>query len=427
MTTIRRPQPLGLDPTFGFGDRLGLATPGHLDAVRSHAGPIMPIFAQQSIRELDRTGRTPSDVMSSAVEGLRAGRFMGQWGADADHLKTQEDVNATAGARFVFFTIDPSEHVDQRADEYDHTTLRRQYNKLKHEVEWIDSYVGRTVQIKDGPTIIFDETTIKRAAVKYGRAIGHAVKLAAHIDTVMEKRRRRFEIELSVDETLSPTTSAEHYIIADQCLRADMNLVSLAPRYVGKCEKAIEYRGDLQEFERSLRDHAAIARELGPYKLSLHSGSDKLSLYPIFARVTRGLFHVKTAGTSYLEALRVVVRHDPKLFRRIVEFSRERFEIDRATYDLSVNMSQVPPPATLSNNGDLEQIYLDGDNGRQVMHVTFGSVLMDIALGPSMRDVLVAEPETHRDLVARHLGRHLKALRRGMDASDHEEGCRTND
>ena len=91
-----------------------------------------------------------------------------------------------------------------------------------------------------------------------------------------------------------------------------MKLVSLAPRYIGDFEKGVDYKGDVAALERSLRDHAAIAEMLGPYKLSLHSGSDKLSMYPALARATKGRFHVKTAGTSYLEALRVVARHDDR-------------------------------------------------------------------------------------------------------------------
>src|SRR4029078_7497460 len=116
----------------------------------------------------------------------------------------------------------------------------------------------------------------------------------------------------------------EHYIVAHRCLSRGMKLVSLAPRFIGDFEKGVDYKGDLPQLERSLADHAAIADALGPYKLSLHSGSDKLSIYPAFARLTRGRFHVKTAGTSYLEALRVAARHDQKLFRRIIDFARSR-------------------------------------------------------------------------------------------------------
>src|SRR5689334_17163699 len=102
---IQKPSPLGLEPSFGFGDRLGLATPGHLAALTRDDGPIQPIFAQQSIREMTRTKRTPTQVMAAAVQALTHEGYHGRWGADADHLKTEEDVDYTAAAGFVFFTI----------------------------------------------------------------------------------------------------------------------------------------------------------------------------------------------------------------------------------------------------------------------------------------------------------------------------------
>jgi hypothetical protein len=414
MSAVRKPQPLGLEPSFGFGDRLGLATAGHLDAQRAHGGTILPIFAQQSIREMQRTGRRPSNVMADALAALKAGTYTGKWGADADHLKTEEDANQTAGAGFVFFTLDPSDHVDQQADDYNAQTLRQQYRRVQHEVTWVDQYRSRTVKLDSGSEVVFHGGTVERAAVKYGRAIAHAIKLAEHIDGVMAKSERAYEIELSVDETLQPTTPAEHFIIAEQCLKADMKLVSLAPRYVGDFEKGIDYKGDIQALRRSLDVHAAIARQLGPYKLSLHSGSDKLSMYEIFALCTRGMFHVKTAGTSYLEALRVVSRHDAVLMRRIIDFSREHFNTDKATYHISARLKDVPPPSEISDPAELERVYLNENGGRQILHVTFGSVLTDAALGPAVKELLVDEPETHRDVLREHFGKHLKALRRGM-------------
>ena len=414
MTEVQQAQPLGLQPSFGFGDRLGLATPGHLAALRSYGGPILPIFAQQSIREMTRTNRKPSDVMEDAVRALRDASYGGLWSADADHLKTPEDVNSTAGAGFVFFTIDPSDFVDPQADDYAPDVLLKKFNDIRDDVNWADDYIGRTQTLANGETIHFDLTTVRRAAVKYGRAIAHAVKMGAHIDRVMGKRDGKYEIELSVDETPQPTTPAEHYIIAEQCLRANVKLVSLAPRYVGDFEKGIDFKGDIKAFERSLATHAAIARQLGPYKLSLHSGSDKLSIYQLFAQVTQGMFHVKTAGTSYLEALRVASRHERKLFRRVIDFSRERFERDRATYHISAKLENVPTAAAIGDDVKLEQLYLDQNDGRQILHVTFGSVLSDSALGPALRDVLAAHPETHREVLTVHFGNHLKALCKGL-------------
>ncbi len=414
MTELQLPQPLGLNPSFGFGDRLGLATPGHLAALRSYGGDIQPIFAQQSIREMARTNRKASDVMEDAMKALRDASFNGVWSADADHLKTPEDVNATAGAGFVFFTIDPSDFVDPQADDYAPDLLLKKFNDIRDDVNWADDYLGQTRTLTTGEVINFDVNTVRRAAVKYGRAIAHAVKMGAHIDRVMGKRDGKFEIELSVDETPQPTTPAEHYIIAEQCLRANVKLVSLAPRYVGDFEKGIDFKGDMKAFERSLATHAAIARQLGPYKLSLHSGSDKLSIYTAFAKITQGMFHVKTAGTSYLEALRVASRHERKLFRRIVDFSRERFERDKATYHISARLENVPTAAAIGDDARLEQLYLNENDGRQILHVTFGSVLSDHVLGPALRDVLAANPETHREVLTSHFGKHLKALCKGL-------------
>src|SRR4051812_2898269 len=112
--TAPAPAPLGLKKSFGFGDRLGLATPGHLASARKF--DFAPIFAQQSIREMQRTNRTPEEVMSAACDALAAEGFNGTWGADADHLKTPDDVRRTAAAGFCFFTIDPSAHVNNDAD-----------------------------------------------------------------------------------------------------------------------------------------------------------------------------------------------------------------------------------------------------------------------------------------------------------------------
>ncbi len=88
-----------------------------------------------------------------------------------------------------------------------------------------------------------------RAAVKYGKAIARALKLGDYIKEVNEKAGNDYEIELSVDETDQPTTLAEHYIIADQCLKGGMKLVSLAPRFIGDFEKGVDFKGDLAALE----------------------------------------------------------------------------------------------------------------------------------------------------------------------------------
>jgi hypothetical protein len=418
-----KPVSLGLQPSFGFGDRTGLATPGHVAALRRAESGILPIFAQQSIREMARTSRSPRQVMEDACAGAQAAGYTGPMGADADHLKQPEDIDTTAAAGFVFFTIDPSDDVDPRADDYSLEELRSRFHSIRDEVDWLDRYRGREWTLETGTVVALTEEACLRAAVKYGRALHRAVALGRHIDRVMAGRE--YEIELSVDETPQPTTLAEHWIIAEQCRERGVRLVSLAPRYVGDFEKGVDYKGDLAQFERSLADHAAMAERLGPYKLSLHSGSDKLSIYPAFARLTRGRFHVKTAGTSYLEALRVAARHEPDLFRRIVRFARERYETDRATYHLSATTDGVPAPAEVPDPRDLERLYLGlwsdvppGQGfttpGRQILHCTFGSVLTHPEFGPALRAVLEAHPDSYEEILAEHFARHLQALAAGM-------------
>jgi tagaturonate epimerase len=419
------PQLLGLAPSFGFGDRIGCATPGHVEAMRRAGGAIQPIFAQQSIREMRRTSRTPEGVMKDALSALEECGWDGQTGADADHLKTTEDVDATFAAGYTFFTIDPSDVVDQQADEYIDRIVEQKFEMDKDQIDWFDEYLGQSVTLPNGTGIRFDELSLKRAAIKYGPAINEAVRLSDHIRARHDETGRPYEIELSVDETQHPTTLAEHYIIADQCLKRGMKLVSLAPRFVGNFEKGVDFKGDVDVLQTSLHDHAAIAEMLGPYKLSLHSGSDKLSMYAALARATSGRFHVKTAGTSYLEALRVVARHDEPLFRSIIDFARQYYDRDRATYHVSATLDDAPPQNIIADADELEKQYLgwwddvpDGEGftapGRQILHCTFGSVLRDAELGAGVRRVLEAEPETYRDVLADHFERHLKALHAGM-------------
>ena len=419
------PKVLGLQPSFGFGDRIGNATPGHVESMKRSGAGVAGIFPQQSIREMTRTNRTPAQVMNDAIAGVESSGYNETIGADADHLKTENDVDVTSEVGFTFFTIDPSDNVDAQADNYDESTVREKFTPIADQISWAESYQGKSIKLATGTTIEFDEVTCLRAAVKYGSAINRAIELSDYIRTKHESLGRDFEIELSVDETDQPTTLAEHYIIADQCLQRGMKLVSLAPRFIGDFEKGVDYKGNHDELEASLAEHAAIAEMLGPYKLSLHSGSDKISMYTAFARATKGKWHVKTAGTSYLEAVRVAARHNESLFRRIIDFSRSRFETDKATYHISATLDSVAPQSEIQDVVDLERKYLElwdevptGKGftfpGRQILHCTFGSVLTHDEFGPELRDTLNQHIDTYTEVLADHFARHLDALQAGM-------------
>jgi tagaturonate epimerase len=399
-------RPLGLKRSAGFGDRLGLATPGHVRAVRKTN--LAPIFAQQSVRENERTGRSPQEVLDDAMWGAFQEGWIDGFGADADHLKTAEHASAFAAAGFSFFTVDPGEYVDNAASQASPHVLEQKLQSLPWaELETTFSDLQRTLAEKPIDLGMLKATfrieDIGRAAAKYGKAVAHTVHMYRHLENAAAGKP--FEFEMSVDETDSPTTLAEHVYIASELKRSRVQCVSLAPRYVGAFEKGVDYIGDLAEFESSFAGHVAVAKTYGPYKLSLHSGSDKFSIYPIAARLAGDLVHLKTAGTSYLEALRAIGRCNPRLFREIHGFAVERYPTDRASYHVSAEIARMPDAAALSDEelpGLLEDFHT-----REVLHVTYGSVLNEARFRARFFEALRRHEEDYTRIVETHFDRHL--------------------
>ncbi len=372
-----RPQPLGLDDSFGLGDRLGIAGPAHLRALRGSGFKV--VLAQQSIRELERTERTPDEVMDAATWAVLEEAWKDPWGADADHLKTPADVELMAEAGFTMFTIDPGDHVVDEADTMSETELQEAATGLP----WSDledslgnalrRYSGGVIEAGQSLTIGPSSEEVLRAWVKYGASLAHSAKIYRHIEATMGDRP--FEVEISVDETASVTTPFEHWLVASELRRLGVRWVGLAPRFVGDFEKGIDYRGDLEVFRAEYIKHLAVAEALGPYKISIHSGSDKFGVYRVIGEIGRGGVHVKTAGTSYLEALRTIAACEPDFFREILDFSRSLYEHERRTYHVSAVLSRVPAAADLSDD-ELAALFEDED-ARQILHVTFGRVLTE--------------------------------------------------
>jgi hypothetical protein len=405
-----QPRPLGLVTSAGLGDRLGVATPGHVRAVHAVGGKIAPIFIQQSMREMARTGRTPQQVLDDATWGIFTEGWLGPHGADADHLKTPADIDACLKVGYTFFTIDPGAYVDNRAEFASLGELHELSALLPDEVSAKASgLLGKTFYIEE-LSLTFNEDALLKAAVKYGKAVLHVARMYRHVEKAAGPRP--FELEVSVDETDQPTSHADHVYIASELKRLGVKWVSLAPRYVGRFEKGVDYIGDLAAFEADFAGHAAIARRFGPYKLSLHSGSDKFSIYQIAARLSRGLVHLKTAGTSYLEALRTIAALDPTFFREIYEFALEHYENDRVSYHVSADLTCAPLPKAVINWAGL----LDQFDARQILHVTFGSVLTErMAQGDwrfctRLMDILRANPEAYASNLEKHFVRHLQAF-----------------
>ncbi len=411
------PQVQGTRAAFGAGDRLGLATPAHVRAVRGTG--LRPFFAQQSIREMTRTGRTPDEVMDTATFGVFEEGWRDGFGADADHLKTAQDIDATVAAGFTMFTIDPGDHVDNEAETAGIEALKSKVHALPWaELETTADDLRRAyaepVRLPGDVLVEFDEATLLRAAAKYGRSLAHTAAMYRHL--AEKKAPGEFELEMSVDETATPTSVAEHIFVARELRRLGVAWVSLAPRFVGEFEKGVDYIGDLGEFERSFAQHVAVSQHFGPYKISIHSGSDKFSIYPIAARLAGDLVHLKTAGTSYLEALRAISTIDSALFREILAFAIERYPTDRASYHVSADVAKVARPESL-RDAQLAGV-LDQFDTRETLHVTFGSVLTAQVGGkPRFRDrfmkALQEHEEVHYETLRTHIERHVRPFARG--------------
>ena len=398
------PSLIGLKTSAGLGDRVGLATPGHVRGVRSFAGNITPIFAQQSIREMARTNRTPQQVMDDAIWGLFSEGWQGGFGADADHLKTTEDIDICLTAGYTFYTIDPGAYVNNLAETANFSKLKTMAAELPEIIQpRASGLAGRSFDF-EGTRIHFDDVTLFKASVKYGRAVAHVANMYNHL--AKGAGNRPFELEVSVDETDLPTSHAEHVYVASELKRLGVKWVSLAPRYIGSFEKGVDYIGDVAAFDADIAGHAAIARALGPYKLSLHSGSDKFSIYPAAMKQTRGLVHLKTAGTSYLEGLHTIAAIDPAFLKEVYLFSRERFENDKQTYHISARLENAPDPDKVEDWPAL----LDQFDAREIFHVAFGSVLTNAVLYPRYMQLLRDHAEEYAENLKKHFIHHLSSF-----------------
>ena len=396
------PSRFGLHTSAGFGDRLGLATPGHVRALKAVGAAINPVFAQQSIREMGRCRRTPRNVLDDATWGAFQAGWTKPVGGDADHLEHLEDIDTTAAAGFVFYTLDPKAEVDPEAEHANPGAIQQKVEALDWAglesdlAAFTKTYVGHRIDLEH-EAIELDEESVLRALAKYGPSLAHAMAMYRRL---MEKDID-CEVEFAVDETDYPTTPAEHIVVVRELQRLGMDFVSFAPRFVGRFEKGVEYIGDIDELQRDFEIHAEIARALGPYKLSLHSGSDKYSTYPLIAEATKGVVHLKTAGTSWAEALRVIANNDPDLMREVLVLALDSFEANRKSYHLSCDPTRIPTDPT---DDEVVQL-MDRVDSRQVLHVGYGAILEEF--GPRMYQVWNDNEEEHYRIIADHFVTHL--------------------
>ncbi|MFI5259004.1 MAG: tagaturonate epimerase family protein [Candidatus Limnocylindrales bacterium] len=408
-----RPRTIGRATSVGVGDRLGIATPGHVAAFRANPG-IVPVLAQQSARELARTGRTFADVVDAATFGALAAGWRDGFGADADHLKTIADIDGGIGAGCTMFTADPIELVpdlpaDAPADAVNAAFASVPWSGLEDDPAAFASRYPDRLNLDSGP-LELNLAALRSAAARFGAAVVQVAAMYRHLTSVLAPAA--FEFEVAVDEIEHRTTPVDHVYLATELRRLGVSWASLAPRFVGEFEKGIDYLGDRAEFEADVSVHAAIARQLGDYKLSVHSGSDKFSVYDAVSRATRDLVHLKTSGTSYLVALETIAATDPELMRSVWRAALDAYTTARASYHVSATTAGAPSPEDASD-ATLADL-LDDPNTREILHVTYGAVLHggqvtgESHLGDDLRASIWAGRHAYWSNLTRHIGRHLQ-------------------
>jgi len=398
------PQPvLSNARTVGVGDRLGIACPGHIRVFEKYDA--LPIFAQQSIRELTLTGRTYEDVLDCVTFAVYREGFRRGFGADGDHLKKPEELEYALRCGYTMITLDCSEYIRNDIADMPIAQVKKEY---KGDKELEELYLGKTFDIGEGVSLTFDPDEFKRMVLIYIKAIDFACGI---YDKYIKNNSVDFEI--SIDETATPTTPLQHFFVANELTRKGVKFETIAPRFCGEFQKGVDYIGDLGQFEREFAVHATISRYFN-YKISIHSGSDKFSVFPIIGKLTKGRFHLKTAGTNWLEAMKLVAMKDPDLYREVHTYALEVFEQATKYYHVTTCLDCIP---NVYNMADIElpQLFTQND-ARQLIHITYGLILNAKLPDDSYRfrnrlyKLWNENAKTYSDLLYKHIGKHLELL-----------------
>ena len=389
--------------TIGCGDRLGLASFGHIKAARKVQA--YPVLAQQSMRELTMTGRTFRQVVDDACFMVYASDYRDGYGADGDHLKTIPDIDVALAAGMAMITLDLSEVMNAAAGDWDKAQIETAFAAMPADFQKriIADYAGKKFILGD-VTVDVDELTAKRCAVMYTAALDFALKVYEHLKAA---RGDEFDLEISIDETTSPTLPSHHLFIVRELRLRNVEFSSLAPRFIGEFQKAIDYIGDLAEFDRQFKVHALIAQNYGNYKVSVHSGSDKFAVYPTVGRETRHYLHLKTAGTSWLVAVTVIAENDPALYRDMHKCALANFNDMLKLYHITADINKIPALDTLSD-AELPAL-MDMAEGRQLLHINYGPILTGELRERFFKAMHKFEKE-YTEAVRLHFEKHISLL-----------------
>lgn len=406
--------------SFGVGDRFAHQAKAHLAAFQMLAKNgvhVAPVW-NKSNREHTFIGSEPQSVFDAAQAAVKELGWTESWHIDADHI------NLNTVDRFMscsdFFTIDVADSISKPAAEADVQAFMNRHPEL----------VG-TLNVPDvSSSITTTRAEVERVVSKYLLAVQDAGKIYRHI--VAAKGEDKIIAEVSMDETDLPQTPPELLIILAMLADEKVKLQTIAPKFTGRFNKGVDYVGDLVQFEKEFNDDlAVIAYAVKQYglpanlKLSVHSGSDKFSIYPIIrkalAKTGAGL-HIKTAGTTWLEELIGLAEAGGDglvLAKEIYAYALEHVDELCAPYAsvIDIDRSKLPDAATV-NGWTGPQLasalrHIPGHpefnaNMRQLLHVSFK---IAAKTGKRYTDLLKANEAIVAKQVTENIyDRHMKPL-----------------
>jgi tagaturonate epimerase len=407
--------------TFGVGDRFAHGAHAQLTAfieAKKLGIDITPVW-NKSNREHNIIGSEPSQTRAAADQAVADLGWNGEYLLDADHI------NLSTVDRFVapcdFFTLDVADDIGEAAAP-----------------EEVDAFIAKhpeligTISIEgiDRPFEI-TRADVERAANKFLKATMKAAAIYQHI-VAAKDGADDFVTEVSMDETDSPQTPPELLIILAAIADQGIPIQTIAPKFTGRFNKGVDYVGDLGKFETEFNDDlAVIAHAVKTYglpatlKLSVHSGSDKFSIYPIIKaalhRTGAGL-HIKTAGTNWLEEIIGLAEAGGDalaLAKQIYAKSLEKKAALCEPYATVIDIRDAKLPSAEEVNGWTSEQFTsalrhDQSNPgynpdlRQLLHVGFKVAAM---LGDTYLDALKANREVvAKNVTGNLLERHMKPL-----------------
>jgi len=294
--------------SFGIGDRFCHQGKAQLTAImkaKEQGLSITPVW-NKSHREHTIIGTKPDDTRQEALDAVKALQWDGPYYIDADHIgmgNIDQFIDSSD-----FFTLDVADFITQPADKADIDAFVKKYS----------TYIGSLTIDGIEHTLDITEETIRAIAGKFLLAVKQAGKIYRHIAETKgtgspQDGQAHFITEVSMDETDQSQTPIEMLFILAAIANEGIPAQTIAPKFTGRFNKGVDYVGDVNTFAKEFQEDLAIVafavEEFGlpeNLKLSIHSGSDKFSIYPPIATALKKFdagLHVKTAGTTWLEEL----------------------------------------------------------------------------------------------------------------------------